>query len=62
MAETENWASPEALAAKRKLNCQCEVVRLLNQAEALLTGWVLKEDQEKISELMNPLYELVDKD
>lgn len=50
-------ASPEM-----KLEVQAMVVGLLNQVEALLTGWVLQEDQDKISKLTEPLYVLVDKD
>ena len=53
---------PIEVDEQRKLDVQCEVIRLLNVAESLLTGWVLKHDPEKINQLTSPLYELCDRD
>lgn len=52
----------EVRRAELRLDAQCGVLRMLNQAEAILTGWVLKEDAEKVSALFSPLYDLCDKD
>ena len=41
---------------------QAHVVGLLNEIEAVLTGWVLQEDREKVEKLVAPLYDLCDKD
>jgi len=38
------------------LQAQAHVVGLLNQAEAILTGWVLKYDRDEIAALFDPLY------
>jgi hypothetical protein len=48
--------------AETKLRAQAHVVGLLNEVEAVLTGWVLQHEREKIDKLMSPLYELVDRD
>lgn len=52
---------PKATAEQR-LNAQAHVVGLLNEIEAVLTGWVLAEDRDAVNELTAPLYELCDKD
>jgi hypothetical protein len=45
---------------ERKHGTRNEVVRLLNQVESLLTGWVLKEDRDEVARLTGPLYEMAD--
>lgn len=52
---------PKADAATR-LQAQAHAVRLLNELEAVLTGWVLEIDRDTIAPHVDPLYELVDKD
>jgi len=44
------------------IDCQARTIGLLNQVEALLTGWVLGHDRDEIAKLTEPLYELLDKD
>lgn len=46
---------------EERIRAQAHVVGLLNEVEAVLTGWVLKEDPEKVGKLVNPLYDLCDK-
>lgn len=41
---------------------QAHVVGLLNEVEAVLTGWVLGEDRERVSELTEPLYDMCDRE
>lgn len=48
--------------SEHKLATQCEVIRRLNEIEALLTGWVLGEDRDEVERLTSPLYDLCDKD
>jgi len=45
-----------------RLRAQAHVVGLLNEVEAVLTGWVLQEDRELVEKLCGPLYDLCDKD
>lgn len=44
------------------IRAQAHVVGLLNEAEAVLTGWVLGEDQEQVTKLTGPLYEMCDRE
>jgi hypothetical protein len=44
-----------------QIRAQAHVVGLLNEVEAVLTGWVLGEDREAVSKLTSPLYDLCDK-
>lgn len=39
---------------------QAHVVGLLNEVEAVLSGWVLGYDREKVAELTGPLYQMCD--
>ena len=50
------------ISEERVLWCQAEVVRALNLAQSLLTGWVLKNDSDTVAALLDPLYDLCDKD
>jgi hypothetical protein len=45
-----------------KLQAQLHVIRLLNELDSVLCGWVLQFEREKIEKLTGPLYELVDED
>lgn len=49
-------------AEERKLHAREHVVRLLTEAEAVLTGWILKHDTDAISKLIDPLYDLCDEE
>lgn len=57
--------SAETVAAQRaelRIGAQAHAIDLLNAVQAVLTGWVLQEDADKIRALLDPLYELTDKD
>jgi len=45
-----------------KLEAQARVVGLLNEVERKLTGWVIGEPREEVERLLDPLYDLCDKD
>ena len=47
---------------EREIHAQAHVLRLLNEAEAVLTGWVLKHSKDEIAKLLDPLYTLCDRD
>lgn len=47
---------------EERIRAAAHVVGLLNEAEGVLTGWVLKHDREKIKKLLDPVYDLVDKE
>lgn len=53
---------PKTVDPQTRLQAQAHVVGLLNEVEAVLTGWVLQEDREKVEKLVGPLYDLCDKD
>lgn len=53
---------PAPGSPEHKLAVQCAVIGRLNEIESLLTGWVLKHDQDEIAKLTEPLYELCDRD
>src|SRR5262245_43129758 len=44
------------------IRAQAHVVGLLNEAEAVLTGWVIGYDRDKIKEMTDGLYDLCDTD
>jgi hypothetical protein len=44
------------------LHAQGHVIGLLNEAEAVLTGWVLGYDREAVKKQMDSLYEMCDTD
>lgn len=58
----ERRIMPAQVTPEMKLEAQAHAVGLLNQLEAVLTGWVLGEDRDKIAELTEPLYALLDRD
>lgn len=41
---------------------QAHVVGLLNEVEAVLTGWVLGEDKDAVDKALDPLYEMCDRE
>ena len=44
------------------VSAQAQCVGLLNQLEAVLCGWVLQHDREKVAKQLGPLYDLLDTD
>lgn len=41
---------------------QAHAVGLLNEAEAVMSGWAIGYDREKLKRLTDPLYDLLDTD
>ena len=48
--------------AEDKVQAAAHAVGLLNELQAVLTGWVLEHDREKIEKMLDPVYDLLDKE
>ena len=44
------------------VQAQARLVGMLNEIDAVLTGWVLGHPREQVEKLTGPLYDLLDQD
>jgi hypothetical protein len=61
------WCRSEVAMARKPtpdevLHAQGHVVGLLNEVEAVLSGWVLGYDRDGLKKLTDPLYDMCDTD
>lgn len=45
-----------------QLHAQAHCVGLLNELEAVLTGWLLGEDEEEVRDALEPLHRMLDRE
>jgi hypothetical protein len=53
--------SPITVTEEDRVRAQAHVVGLLNEVEAVLTGWVLRENKDEVAKLTDRLYDLCDR-